>query len=155
MSVEFQYLCYVLSDEPQTIERGLSELKKASQESFEVDWAIDGNTINFMVIGSSTDIVEKWSGFYKKAKDDLSKADEYVLWCYCDHDDFGLPVLAKIGGRNYVGNLEVRDYFALKKEVPEEKFNDHTREIGKRLGSGRMKLGNLEDERLREEYGML
>ena len=51
--------------------------------------------------------------------------------------------------------MEVRDYFALKKEVPEEKFNDHTREIGKCLGSGRMKLGNLEDERLREEYGML
>ena len=71
------------------------------------------------------------------------------MWCYFDHDDIGLLVLAMFGGKNYVGPLELREYFSQRKEVAEKQFNDHTREIGKRLGSGSLKLVKLECERHR------
>lgn len=155
MSVEFQYQCYVITKQPEKVERALLNLKEVSQESFEVDWATDGETINFMVIGSSTDIVEKWAAFFSDQKEHLSNSEEYVLWCYCDHDDLGLPVLAKIGGKTFVGNYKLKEYFGLRKEIVENKFNDHTREIGKRLLNGQVKLGKIKDTRLRDEYGLL
>lgn len=155
MSVEFQYQSYVVSSKSVEIEKELSKLRDGGEDLFEVDWGVTGNNIDLMVVGSAGEIVEMWSEFFKTIKNYLSSSDEYLFWCYCDHDDVGIPVVAKVGGMEYAGDIAVKEYFSLKKEINETKFNEFTREISARLQGGTVKLAKVSDERLRDEYGLL
>lgn len=149
MSVEFRYRCYVISDHVAEIVSGLSKLKEASNDYYEVGWDLEGKTLNFFVVGTSIEVNENFSVFFSDQKERLSLSEEYVLSCFCDHEEESVPVFARVSGKNYMGVIDIGDYFDLS-----ENPDDTIMEIGKRLSSGLINLGVMDTEWLENEYGL-